>query len=152
MSKKSQGRGRGRKHASRKWRTASKKSMRGGFQINVQHSHRQHPIALEVEGNITVGELKRRLSAPDQLGMPVEHHNVMFRRNANEDSQMLAEHRTLADCGVVAGSVLHIMPNQQAMKSNNPQSGQSGQPPKPRKDHNQTKKYFYLVLYIFINL
>lgn len=131
-SSRSKGRGRGRKHTSRKRRTASKKSMRGGFQINVQHSHRQHPIALEVEGNITVGELKRRLSAPDQLGMPVEHQTVMFRRNANEESQMLADHRTLADCGVVAGSVLHIVPNQQSRKSNNPQSGQSGQSPKSK--------------------
>lgn len=133
MSKKSQGRGRGRKHASRKRRTASKKSMRGGFQINVQHSHGSRPIAIEVEGNVTVGELKRRLSAPAQLGMPVEHQSVMFRRNANEDLQMLADHRTLADCGVVAGSVLYIVPNQQSRKSNNPPSGQSGQP-KPRKD------------------
>jgi len=104
--------------------------MRGGFQINVQHSHRSQPIALEVEGNITVGELKRRLSAPGQLGMPVEHQSVTFRRNANEESQMLADHRTLAECGVVAGSVLHIVPNQQAMKSNKSSSG----PPNPEKD------------------
>jgi hypothetical protein len=105
--------------------------MRGGFQINVQHSHRAQPIALEVEGNVTVGELKRRLSAPDQLGMPAEHQSVMFRRNVNEKSQMLADHRTLADCGVVAGSVLHIVPNQQSRKSNKPQSGQPGQPKPP---------------------
>lgn len=127
MSKRS--RGRDRKHASRKRRTVSKKSMRGGFQINVQHFNRSQPIALEVEGNITVGELKRRLSNP--LGMPAEHQNVMFKRNANEDSQMLADHRTLADCGVVAGSVLRIMPNQQSRKSNNPSSGP---PPNPHKD------------------
>ena len=133
MYKKSQGRGRGQKHASRKRRTASKKSMRGGFQINVQHSHRAQPIALEVEGNVTVGELKRRLSARDQLDMPAEHQSVMFKPNANEESRMLADHRTLADCGVVAGSVLHIVPNQQSRKSNKPPSGQSGQP-KPPKD------------------
>ena len=135
-SSRSKGRGRGRKHTrrtNRKRRTISTKSMRGGFQINVQHSDRPHAIALEVEGNVTVGELKRRLSARDQLGMPAEHQSVMFKPNANEASQMLADHRTLADCGVVAGSVLHIVPNQQSRKSNEPKRDQSGQP-KPPKD------------------